>query len=205
MTTSAVGIWFSADLHLYHRLAATMRGFENVEDMNESLIENWNERVERTHRVYLVGDVSMGIANGTRSILDRLNGQIFLIRGNHETIAESSICRSRFVWIKDVHMLKVACEDEQFSQKGKVRFWLSHYAHRSWPSSHHGSLHLYGHSHGFLPDDPRSLSIDVGIDAVAMRAPVSFEWVLRTMKTRKKWVRPADRRDELPSWDLNKF
>lgn len=200
MTTSATGIWFTADLHLYHRLAATMRRFESVEAMNEALIENWNERVGRTHRVYLLGDVSMGTAALTKNLLDRLNGQIYLIRGNHETVADSTTCRGRFVWIKDVHMLKVACEDEKFSWRGKVRIWLSHYAHRSWMNSHHGSLHLYGHSHGFLPDDPRSLSIDVGIDAVAMMAPVSFEWVLRTMKTRKKWVRPEDRRDETPAW-----
>jgi len=172
-----------------------------VEDMNEVLIENWNKRVQRSHRVYLVGDVSMGNAEETKKLLTRLNGQIYLIRGNHETIAESPTCRDRFVWIKDVFMLKVPCEDEKFSWKGKVRIWLSHYAHRVWPNSHHGSLHLYGHSHGYLSDDDRVLSIDVGIDAVAMRAPVSFEWVLRTMHTRKKWVRPEGRRDELPSWE----
>lgn len=195
MTTSATGIWFSADLHFNHRLAADQRGFAKIEEMNDDLIERWNARVQPTHRVYLLGDVSMGDAKGTTKLIERLHGHLFLIRGNHETIAESPHCRECFEWIKDVYMLKVPCVDEQFSYRDKVRIWLSHYAHRVWPSSHHGTLHLYGHSHGNLADDPQSLSLDVGVDAVAMRAPVSFEWVLRSMKTRKRWVRPDGRRN----------
>jgi hypothetical protein len=44
------------------------------------------------------------------------------------------------------------------------------------------------------------LSMDVGIDAVAMRAPVSLEWVLKRM-TQKKWVRPEGRRDEMEPFE----
>ncbi len=39
---------------------------------------------------------------------------------------------------------------------------LSHYAFRVWNRSHHGAIHLYGHSHGNLPGD--SQSCDVGVD-----------------------------------------
>jgi hypothetical protein len=35
---------------------------------------------------------------------------------------------------------------------------------RFWNRSHHGAWHLYGHSHGNLPDTPTSLSMDVGVD-----------------------------------------
>jgi hypothetical protein len=35
---------------------------------------------------------------------------------------------------------------------------------RVWNRSHHGSWHLYGHSHGRLPEPPTLLSMDVGVD-----------------------------------------
>jgi hypothetical protein len=41
---------------------------------------------------------------------------------------------------------------------------ICHYAVRVWNRSHHGAWHLYGHSHGNIPDTPTSLSMDVGVD-----------------------------------------
>ena len=49
---------------------------------------------------------------------------------------------------------------------------LCHYAMRVWSRSHHGAIHLYGHSHGNLPGD--SQSCDVGVDCWDF-APVSIE------------------------------
>ena len=77
------------------------------------------------------------------------------------------------------------------------RIWLSHYAHRVWPRSHHGAWHLYGHSHDSLADDADSLSFDVGVDAVAARLadggerrpcdyrPMSFEEVAAVMASKR--------------------
>lgn len=46
----------------------------------------------------------------------------------------------------------------------KYDFFLSHYAHRVWDSSHKGVFHLYAHSHATLEDKPYGKSMDVGID-----------------------------------------
>ena len=35
---------------------------------------------------------------------------------------------------------------------------------RVWNRAHRGAWHLFGHSHGNLPDDPHALSWDVGVD-----------------------------------------
>ncbi len=40
---------------------------------------------------------------------------------------------------------------------------MFHYSCRVWDKSHHGSILLYGHSHGSLSDDG-SRSMDVGVD-----------------------------------------
>ena len=49
---------------------------------------------------------------------------------------------------------------------------LCHYAMRVWRNSHHGAIHLYGHSHGNLIGD--SQSCDVGVDCWRF-SPVSIE------------------------------
>jgi hypothetical protein len=60
---------------------------------------------------------------------------------------------------------------------------------RTWNKSHRGSWHLYGHSHGTLPDDPHSMSFDVGVDCHNYR-PLSFEQVKAVMS--KKLFKPID-------------
>jgi len=54
---------------------------------------------------------------------------------------------------------------------------------RVWPRHAQGAWHLYGHSHGNLPDDSRSLSIDVGVDTHAFR-PWHFDELQAVMKAR---------------------
>jgi calcineurin-like phosphoesterase family protein len=66
---------------------------------------------------------------------------------------------------------------------------LLHYALRVWNKSHYSSWHLYGHSHGSLPDDPNSMSFDVGIDCHNY-TPISFEQV-KAIMARKTYV-PVD-------------
>lgn len=52
-----------------------------------------------------------------------------------------------------------------------------------------GSWHLYGHSHGNLPDDPNSLSFDVGVDTNNFK-PYSLKDVERIMAG--KTFKPID-------------
>jgi len=70
---------------------------------------------------------------------------------------------------------------------------LCHYAMRVWDKSHWGIWHLYGHSHGSLPDDPRSLSYDVGVDKNNF-TPLLFEEVKEIMS--KKTFKPVDHHGE---------
>lgn len=71
------------------------------------------------------------------------------------------------------------CDYKEIRHNGQ-RIILCHYAFRVWNSSHHGSWHLYGHSHGSLPDDLGALSWDVGSDNNNF-TPISFEQVKEIM------------------------
>lgn len=152
-------IWVTADLHLCHRniLKYCNRPFDNIYQHDEVLITNWNSVVKNEDHVYCLGDFGLGSPKRLASLAEKLHGKIYLIKGNHDKSTIKSPCVERFEWIKDVHFLTI-------QEAGKTHeFFLSHYSHRVWPKSHHGTVHLFGHSHGNLM--PEYNQIDVGVDS----------------------------------------
>lgn len=164
-------IWFTSDTHFGHAniIKYCNRPFSNVDEMNEALIANWNDNIKPTDSVYHLGDFSF--EQKPQNTARRLNGNKHLVRGNHDKDHHIKLIAPFFNWIKDVYELKAA----------KTYIWLSHFAHRRWPSSHHGAIHLYGHSHGDLDDYGKST--DVGVDAWDYK-PVSLDTILAMMKKR---------------------
>jgi calcineurin-like phosphoesterase family protein len=78
--------WFTADLHLGHRniIDYCNRPFATVEQMNETIVARWNERVAPEDTAWLLGDVAMGRLDKTLPLLARLNGRKYLVAGNHD-------------------------------------------------------------------------------------------------------------------------
>jgi calcineurin-like phosphoesterase family protein len=160
-------IYFTADLHFHHKNILTYcnRPFKNAEEMDETLITNWNSRIKAEDLVYFLGDVGFGdISN----ILRRLNGHIVLISGSHDKSAWQ--CKDRFD--KILPILEIKIENQPIV--------LCHYSMRSWSKSFHGSWHLFGHSHGRL--EPYGKSFDVGVDGHSF-FPWSWEEVKKKMST----------------------
>lgn len=145
-------VWLTADTHFNHKFIAEHRGFYSVESMNEMLIDSWNLHVKRGDRVYHLGDVALGKTALAPQLLGRLTGNIHLILGNHDKVAQHPTVRNRFTWIGDYKYLDV----------GGQKIALCHYAFQTWRNSHHGTWHLHGHSHGSLP--PIGKRLDVGVD-----------------------------------------
>ncbi len=183
-------IWFTSDHHFGHKniIEFSQRPFLNTDEMNEELIKRWNEKIGTEDMVYHLGDFALMSSGKLRSILDRLNGRIHLIQGNHESAALDCACR--FEWIKDYHELTVKDTD---AHKGERFIVLLHYAMRVWNASHYGTWHLYGHSHGDLPDDEASLSFDVGVDTNNFY-PYSYEDI-KVRMSQKKWISPIEARN----------
>jgi len=84
-------IWFSSDHHFSHTNILTfkrddgtpLRPFSSVEEMDETMIENWNKVVGENDRIYHLGDLAMH-NRALNSIMPRLNGRKVLIKGNHD-------------------------------------------------------------------------------------------------------------------------
>lgn len=156
--------YFISDPHFGHKniIKYANRPFESVDNMNETIIKNWNNLIKPNDEVYILGDVSLTNQEETNKILNRLNGRLYLIKGNHEkSVMSSKENRDRFEWIKDYYELK-------YEYNGKRNMIvMCHYAMRVWNKSHHGSYHLYGHSHDSLEYEQWGKSMDVGIDSAA--------------------------------------
>lgn len=154
-------IFFTSDNHFFHRsilkFARETRQGNTAEEMNELMIQKWNDTVALADEVYCLGDFSFGSAKKTIEILTRLKGRLHLIRGNHDHWidqgSEGRAASSHFEWIQDYKRLNL----------GGVDVVLFHYPIWEWDKMHYGSFHLFGHVHGNTTVPGRAM--DVGIDA----------------------------------------
>lgn len=156
-----------------------VRPFATTDEMDEALIKNWNSVVTPNDEVFHLGDVALNKVPRCKEILDRLNGKIYLIKGNHEHTALDKKCIDRFEWVKDYHKLDLDIEGKE------TRICLMHFPIACWDKMHWGAIHLHGHSHGsyFLE---KGKILDVGIDGpISKLAPISFDEVVTYMKTRE--------------------
>jgi len=78
--------FFTSDLHFCHNniINYCNRPFNSIEEMNETLINNWNNVVGKDDDVFDLGDFCWGGSNFWHGILPRLNGNHYLILGNHD-------------------------------------------------------------------------------------------------------------------------
>lgn len=179
-----MNIWFTSDTHYGHkniagkevsRWTSGFRKFASVQQMNEALITNINKYVKEDDILYHLGDFAFGDANVIREFRNSLVCKnIHLILGNHDQEIEDSLeLQELFTSVGYVYTGYV----------GKQQFHLSHYSHRIWPKSHRGTIHLYGHSHGSIPDYGRSM--DVGVDTHKDFRPYHINEIYTIMSKRE--------------------
>lgn len=140
--------FYIADLHFGHTNIIWFDGrpFSTVEEMNDTLVANWNNRVKDSDTVYILGDFSFRLPHKQRDeILASLNGQKVLIRGNHDEDIRPSNNRGELRMLKKV-------TDYLEMRDGDHKVILSHYPMMAWNGSFHGSIHLFGHVHWTTPE-----------------------------------------------------
>ena len=140
--------YYIADPHFFHGALNTKmdrRGFESVEAMNEYMLRQWNRKVRKNDEVVILGDLSWGRAEETNELLERLNGRLYLIQGNHDRFLKNKDYNAgRFVWIKPYEEL----------QDNKRKVILCHYPimcyngqYRVDENGNPKVYMLYGHVH----------------------------------------------------------
>ena len=82
--------WWTSDSHFSHSniLEYCKRPYDNIHEMDEDLIKRGNDVVGEDDTVFHLGDFCFG---NKKYYTSRLNGDIILIKGNHDDKSESII------------------------------------------------------------------------------------------------------------------
>ena len=180
--------YFTSDLHFGHKniIKYCNRPFETVEEMNETIIKNFNKTVKAGDTCYILGDIMMYDTEETQKCLNRLHGHIYLVRGNHDNMIKDNDLR--FGWVKEYFTFRY----------NKEKFILCHYPFVTWNGSEHGSYDLHGHQHNNLVYNMQQRftglrRFDVGVDANNF-TPVSVEEIIAFFQAE---VKPRTNREAL--------
>ena len=166
-------LFFTSDLHVFHEniIKYCNRPFADADEMNSTIIANWNNKVSPTDSVFLLGDLSFAKPEQTEIILKQLNGNIYLIRGNHDHPAKLYSLSKYFTWERDMATIEVLDPD---AARGYQAIVLLHYPLARWDRQHHGSWSLHGHCHGTYPFRSGVKQLDVGVDCHNF-TPISYQ------------------------------
>ena len=121
-----------------------LRPFANAAEMDEVMVQRWNETVNPHDKVYHLGDVAMG--KKALPIMSRLNGDKVLIRGNHD-IFDVNVYTPYFRDVRGCHML-----DGMF---------LSHVPIHP-ESLHRFGTNIHGHLHANRVKKMRGIDVATG-------------------------------------------
>ena len=171
--------FFTSDTHFNHAniIRFCNRPFKDVEQMNETLISNWNNVIGPDDTVFHLGDFCLGGAEEWNKLLDRLNGKIYLILGNHDLKNIRQGFTQKFEHVAMQMRIEV----------GKQRIYMSHYPFLCFEGSYKNVWQLFGHVHSRQNNtgiDASGLQYlyptqyDVGVDNNDF-TPISFEQVKR--------------------------
>jgi len=150
-----------------------LRPWTDPEEMDEAMVQRWNDRVRPTDKVYHLGDVVM--SRKSLAIMDRLNGDKVLIRGNHDIFKDEDY-RKYFRELRAYHVMN-----------GMI---LSHIPIHSESLGRFG-VNIHGHTHADrvmrpLATSGRSDVVDVRYHCVCVEqtdfAPILFEDVIKRIE-----------------------
>ena len=164
--------YFTSDLHLGHRniIRLCNRPFATIEEMDETLIRNWNAKVTNGDTVYILGDLLFRNEKPAEEYLKQLKGKKHLIIGNHDRD-----------WVKKCNLKDFfeSVNNLHFISDGKRQMTLCHYPMMSWPHMTRCYM-VFGHIHGNTDADywplirENDLMLNAGADVNGF-APVTFE------------------------------
>lgn len=178
---SADNTFFISDLHFGHRNLLVKKFTkrheiygEDVNFMNEDLIKRWNAKVPVDAHVFMLGDFGFMQYTKLFGLVERLNGTIHCIRGNHD----DQLNFPNVDGIYSYHEIEIDGNS----------ICMSHYPFYTWNGCHRGSWMLCGHEHGNINNDPHMQTwkiMDVGVDCHSNYEPFSYHEIKAIMDNRQ--------------------
>ncbi|KAB1661644.1 metallophosphoesterase [Pseudoclavibacter sp. CFCC 13796] len=167
--------WYTSDPHFFHRLVAGLRGFDDVEAMNASIVRQWRSQVSDRDTVFVLGDVCVNRVAETLALVDGLPGRKHLITGNHDAVSplHREAIRRLPVWAEVFDTILPFARRRLAGHD----LLLSHFPYEDWGDGPQrtgcryrqyrlpdlGLPLLHGHTHG--PEHAHDRQLHVGWDA----------------------------------------
>ena len=196
-------IWFISDSHFGHSgicrgtthwrvddengnkiiPLSSVRDFDTVEEMNETMVNNINDCVSRNDILFHLGDWSFGGIEKVSEFREKINcNTIHLLLGNHDDYIENNKnnVRRLFTTVNEYIELKIG------KNKGSKNFILFHYPISSWNHLRRNGFMLHGHDH--LKGDKRfgnGKRMDVGICGSPEFRPYHLDEIIDLLKDRE--------------------
>lgn len=198
-------LWFTSDCHFGHKniIDFKNRPFADEKEMAKALVDNWNSVVGPNDKIFCLGDFSWwNDRHGTKRLINRLNGEIFIVPGNHDKPKQFELCDPERLHVcSDIVHLYIRPEDRSLDRRfetGCYEIILSHYPQLCYSHSNKkGVYNFFGHIHsrkGEVMQEfgaplhlQKKKQYDVGADRHDY-TPVEFFNVLKLI-------------DEYPYWD----
>ena len=129
--------YFTSDIHFGDERIMKLCGrpFSSTQEMDEYIIEKWNRKVSKNDTVWVLGDI-ISLEHFNKESLNKLNGKIYLVLGNHDYPARDKIVGETKIKI---------CSRNSIYQDGNIV--MCHYPIMDWNGRDNGIIHLYGHVH----------------------------------------------------------
>ncbi len=169
--------FYIADTHFGHDNIRRLshRPFDTVEEMDKTIINNWNKKVKSDDDVYILGDFSYK-GKSYKYYLDQLNGKKHLIIGNHDTRTLKE-CRGTCDFVEIKQIIEINDEGNQIV--------LCHYPLVEWNGYYKGAYHFYGHVHNTYNNETTCYARDmknafnVGVDVIGF-TPCTFSEIVKS-------------------------
>ena len=105
--------------------------------MNETIISNWNRVVGPEDIVFHLGDFCLGGSAEWVNVLNRLNGKIYLISGNHDI---KNLRQNYTKYFEQITM-------QMYIEVDKQKIYLNHCPFLCYGGSYDDTWQLFGHVH----------------------------------------------------------
>lgn len=173
-------IWFTSDWHLGHKniIEYAQRPFKSLEDMNKSIIRNFNEKAKEGDIVIFLGDFCFKNSNNARGegdlkkAIDYLkeikpNVHFTFIKGNHD--AHNSLPSIIEKAVISFGGKKIFCTHKPEDYNPKYRINIVGHIHEKWK----------------VKKEKGSYLVNVGVDVWHFR-PVTINEILKAVEQFKK-------------------
>lgn len=158
--------FYTSDIHAAHSHLALYRGFVSTEEMEDTIVQNFNSILTKRDTLYHLGDFYWkNDLIGIKKFIARLNfRKLIFLKGNHD--------KPLIRYMKQTKDSRLELHNDLFLKDGGCHLHLYHYPTFDWEgrynTDHNGAkyYHLFGHQHRNQNGEPMNLkgAVNVNVD-----------------------------------------